>query len=230
MAPMDDIKATQLEIEANIMKRMTELEGQIQNAKTSNTVAKVAEELRVFRDLTWNILGLLRKQIADCAKVVEDMETRKRRKVLVFNGIPETPDEKCQDKIIELLKKIVKPDDVPDSFKACHRIGQSADGSIRPILVRFHNLATKSKVWNGKSKLKATKITVKEFLTKSRQGVFQRARLHYGMTNTWTQEGVINVKTPDGKRHKLTSSEDFETLVKKYPERAVDGLKRTPVV
>ncbi|KAJ2937355.1 hypothetical protein O0L34_g19240 [Tuta absoluta] len=219
MAPIDDIKAAQLEIETNIMKRMTELENQIQNASgtKATTVAKVAEELRVFRDLTWKILGLLRNQIADCAGLLDDMETRKRRKVLIFNGILETPDEKCRDKIIDILKKILKPEDVPDSFKACHRIGQAADGSARPILVRFHNLELKSKVWYGKSKLKGTKIAAKEFLTRSRQSVFLKARQHFGMTNTWTQEGIINIKTSDGKRHKLRSAEEFDVLAKKYP-------------
>ncbi|KAI5639156.1 hypothetical protein NE865_08356 [Phthorimaea operculella] len=221
MAPIDDIKATQLEIEANIMKRMTELEGQIQNATGSKgcTVAKVAEELRVFRDLTWKILGLLRSQIAECARSVDDMETRKRRKVLIFNGIPESSDEQCQDKIIGIIKKIIKPEDVPDSFQACHRIGQSAEGSVRPILVRFNNLAVKSKVWNGKAKLKGTKVAVKEFLTKSRQSVFMKARQHFGMTNTWTQDGIINIKASDGKRHKLSTAEEFDALVKKYPAK-----------
>ncbi|KAI5633607.1 hypothetical protein NE865_13658 [Phthorimaea operculella] len=220
MAPMDDIKATQLEIETNILKRMADLENQVQNAKGSNTVAKLAEEVRVFRDLTYKILGLLRSQITDCARMLEDMETRKRRKVLIFNGIPESPEEKCQEKITDVLKKIVKPEDVPDTFKACHRIGQSTDGSVRPILVRFDNLAVKSKVWNAKSKLKGTKVAVKEFLTKSRQSVFSKARQHFGMSNTWTQEGVINIKTADGKRHKLTSAEEFAALEKKYPAKS----------
>ncbi|KAJ2937411.1 hypothetical protein O0L34_g19099 [Tuta absoluta] len=148
------------------------------------------------------------------------METRKRRKVLIFNGIPETVDEKCHDKIRDVLKKIIKPEDVPDSFKACHRIGQRADGSVRPFLVRFHNLAVKSKVWKEKSKLKGTKIAVKEFLTKSRQSVFLKARQHFGMSSTWTQEGVINIKTADGKRHKLSTAEEFAALEKKYPTKS----------
>ncbi|KAL4711439.1 hypothetical protein ACJJTC_016193 [Scirpophaga incertulas] len=56
----------------------------------------------------------------------------------------------------------------------------------RPILVKFADDAGKSIVWRAKASLKTSSITLKEFLTRTRQTVFTRARLRFGIRACWT--------------------------------------------
>ncbi|CAH2064465.1 unnamed protein product, partial [Iphiclides podalirius] len=64
-----EIISTQNRLEENITKKFNDLQAQISNAGSSkDTVSKVAEELRRFREIIFGILGLLRQQIRECSK------------------------------------------------------------------------------------------------------------------------------------------------------------------
>ncbi|KAF9417433.1 hypothetical protein HW555_005436 [Spodoptera exigua] len=106
----------------------------------------------------------------------------------------------------------------PGSIATCHRIGAMSKDHHRPILIKFTTIETKATVWRAKTRLRGTSISAKEFLTRTRQAVFARARQHFGMRICWTQDGVIHVKVPDGTRHKVTTDAELDVLLKKYPK------------
>ena len=221
---LENIQLAQKSLEDCFLKKMGELEAQIQCAgPAKDTVAKIAEEFRTFRELMFGMLGLLRKQITECSRLVDGLETRTRRKALILTGFAEVDREDCQGLVLDLLhNKLRLPNITASSIKVCHRLGALSKGPkhSRPILVRFTDVDHKSAVWKAKSALKGSTVTVKEFLTRTRQAVFSKARLHFGMPACWTQDGVIVIRTPDGTRHKITSLEELNPLLSKYPKKS----------
>ncbi|KAJ8708916.1 hypothetical protein PYW07_013520 [Mythimna separata] len=223
MSQLDSIQTAQKDLEECVTKRMDELEAQIRCAgPAKDTVAKVAEEFRTFRELIFKMLGLLRKQIAECSRAIDGLETRTRRKALLFTGFAEADKEDCRALVLDIVhKRMALPDISSSSIITCHRLGVASKGTTRsrPILVRFSSMA--------KSGLKGSAVAVKEFLTRTRQTVFSRARLHFGMSSCWTQDGVIVVRSPDGARLKISSLEELDLLVVKFPKRAGESAAAT---
>ncbi|XP_041988406.1 uncharacterized protein LOC121739879 [Aricia agestis] len=222
MSQLDDIQKAQQSLEECVMKKMEELQAQLQGgAAAKDTVAKVAEEFRTFRELTFSMLSLLRKQIAECSKAADIMETRDRRKFLLLTGVPEQSGENCLSLVLDIVHhKLAMKDITAASIKVCHRLGSQSNPSIphkcRPLLVKFSTIDIKAAIFRAKTKLKGTPFSLREFLTKVRQSVFSKARMHFGLRGCWTLDGAVIIKSTDGKRHKVTSMEELQPLMQKY--------------
>ncbi|KAF9413602.1 hypothetical protein HW555_008247 [Spodoptera exigua] len=202
-------------LEELILNKMGEMESQLQTASLpkANTIAKLAEEFRCFRELVFGMLSLLRSQIQDFSKIVDSLDMRSRRKALIFTGISENEVD-CKAFIVEKLhSKLALKDITMDHITQCHRLGAPSKDRARPILVRFMKVDQKSAVWRAKQGLKGSSIAIKEFLTRTRQSVFSKARLHFGMRACWTQDGVIVIRTSDGSRHRISSSDELDPLL-----------------
>ena len=225
MSQFEEIISAQKSLEDSFIRKMSELEAQIQCAgPAKDTVARVAEEFRTFRELIFSMLSLLRRQIGECARQVDGLETRHRRKALIFQGITEVEGEVSNTVILEVLnKKLGLKSISASSIKVCHRLGVANREHQRPILVRFANYDDRSAVWRAKTGLKGSSISVKEFLTKTRQSIFGKARQHFSMRSCWTQDGVIVVKAPDGTKHKVISLDELSVLFAKYPKPQSSG-------
>lgn len=214
-----DLITTNLSMEEKLLGRMNEIHAQIKAAGPSkDTVAKIAEEFRVFRELVYGILGTLRKQISDCCRCSDDQEMRHRRKAVVFQGIPEVEEEVCSKAVLEIVNTKLQLNLPLSAIKTCHRLGVRTKDRHRPILVRFATIEIKASVWRAKTGLRGSKVSVREFLTRPRQELFVRARRHFGIRACWTQDGNIFLKTADGSKHKVTCSEDLGPLLCKYPK------------
>ncbi|CAB3251428.1 unnamed protein product [Arctia plantaginis] len=84
------------------------------------------------------MLGLLRKQISERAKIMDIMETHHRRKALVFLGLPEDIKEDCSKILLGVLNQKMGLKDVTTTkIKTCHRIGTPSKEHRRPVLVTF---------------------------------------------------------------------------------------------
>ncbi|KAF9409720.1 hypothetical protein HW555_011010 [Spodoptera exigua] len=206
--------------EERVDKKMKAVEVQIQAAgPTKDTIARVADEFRTFRELVFDMLKLLRLQIGEHSQRLDDVEARSRRKALIIQGIAEVASEDCTDVTLGICNTKLGLNLTGASIKVCHRLGQqTSTDHHRPILVRFASIADKMKVWRAKTGLRGSKIAVKEFLTKSRQSVFVKARQHFGMRACWTHDGVIHIKDPEGGRHKMTTLDELNPLMTRYPK------------
>lgn len=71
------------------------------------------------------------------------------------------------------------------SIKACHRLGVTNKVHHRPILMRILSYDVKSAVQRAEAGLKGSSISVK-FFTRTRQSIFGKARLHFGLWLLWT--------------------------------------------
>ncbi|KAF9413643.1 hypothetical protein HW555_008221 [Spodoptera exigua] len=222
MSQLAEVLSAQKTLEESFIKKMNALEAQIQTAgPAKDTVAKVAEEFRAFRELVFGMLGLLRRQISECAQQIDEIETRSRRKALIVQGVAEAASEDCTKVTLDVLNSKLGLGLTASSLKVCHRLGQANTNHHRPILVKFASVEAKMKVWRAKTGLRGSKLALKEFLTKTRQSVFGKARQHFGMRSCWTLDGVIFIKAPDGSRHKVMSLDELGLLLGRYP-RAQD--------
>ncbi|KAF9418257.1 hypothetical protein HW555_004876 [Spodoptera exigua] len=218
MSQVSEIISIHKNVQESLLKRMGDIEAQIQSAgPAKDTVARIAEEFRAFRELVFDMLKMLRAQVIECCRSIDDLEMRSRRKAAIFQGMPELDNEDCSGLILGVINTKLGLDLPVSAIKVCHRLGASNKDHHRPILVKFSSLDDKASVWKAKTRLRGTKISIREFLTKPRQEVFSKARHHFGMRSCWTRDGNIFLKTSDGNKHRVTCLEELSPLLIQYP-------------
>lgn len=205
--------------------RMSEFENSQQHASSAGnpTVKVLSADYTNFKSLVWKSLAMLRSQLELIVNGLDRIETHSRRKVLLFHGLAEEDKEDLPKKINSLIQGKMKLSTVnADSVEVCHRLGVKRD-KARPILVRFNTMKHRSAVWNAKTTLKGTKVSISEFLTKPRQDVFAAARKHFGKKHCWSSEGVIVILMPDGSRRKIVTVSELRDLTALHPVTTSDG-------
>lgn len=198
---------------------------------TAQLPPKLSDDYLTFKEFVMSTLSALRLQVDLLAAAQDRQETHLRRKVLLLHGVPEKSDEDLRQSVLNVLTDQMKLS-ITDhhTLETCHRLGssKSSDGKHkRPVLVRFSSLHTRQEVWNAKTSLKGSEITVSEFLTPPRHAVYVAGRKHFGMARCWSMDGVVVVLCPDKNRRKVFSMAELEALVEKFPLATVaEALKK----
>lgn len=213
----------QSQMQANLDKmakmfeeKMAEFQADLNQASTSrknpNSIAALNTEFLNFKTFVYNGLTVLRAEMEALHNRVDRIEMRFRRKMLLVHGIPEQQNEDTCAVVVSTLSTKCKIHSLSaSSIAASYRLGKQVPRNTnpRPIVVKFSDATVRTALWKSKVALKGTKVTLSEFLTKSRHDVFVAARLKFGVTNCWTLDGTIHVKTPDGRRHRLETMTEF---------------------
>lgn len=111
--------------------------------------------------------------------------------------------EKVYDVISKVLTDKLKLADMSDgNFHVYHHLG-SSENKLRPVLVKFQSMKLQHTVWDSKTLLKGSGMTISEFLTKSWHHVFTAARQYFGLNKCWTTEGKIVVLVGNKVRPKI---------------------------
>lgn len=195
----------------------------------------LSKDFNEFKSFVMATLSNIKSQLELISLGLDRHETAMRRKVLLIHGIPEKQNENLHSTVLALTNDQLKLTDFKtDCVSVCHRLGAS-QGKPRPVLVRFMNMESRQAVWDSKTSLKGTGVTISEFLTKIRHGVFLSARKHFGVQRCWSADGKIVLVLPDKSRYKIESMNELQALIKKYPiictdtvESAVQGKPSTP--
>lgn len=225
-------------LESNLMKRMDEFEAQVNPARSSslNDLSQLAAEFSAFKNIVWNVIKLLKQQIAEVTKNMDVAEMRHRSKFLVLNGVPDSATEDIKSTVADILiGKMGIQDFSLSCLKSCHRLGSYREGHPRSILIKFYDKTVKNTVWRNKSQLKGSSFVVNEFLTRHRQALFITARSHFGMRNVWTLDGNISIKLPNGTRQRIQSRAELEELIVRFDKSSAgsqshqSNTKSTPV-
>lgn len=190
-------------------------------SKTSTTntfgdLSALAADYINFKELMWKTLSLLRQQLQLLSSGFDMQEARSRNNILLFHGLQETNDEQVECKVKSTLTQMQLSNIDISNIDVCHRLGVKKE-KPRPILVRFTTIKYKNLVWNAKTLLKGSGITVSEFLTKPRQELFYTARKHFGIKSCWTSDGAIILALPDKSRKKIVAHSELQILLDKYP-------------
>lgn len=166
-------------------------------------IATLSEEFSRCQDFVRSTMDIYNKQLSIIAAQLDGQEMKSRVKSLLLHGISEKEKEDT-DQLIE--DTLVSRLDIKTTYFVSKRLGPKRPNKTRPILVYFD---TRRAIWNSKTKLKGSGITMSEFLTKSRHAVFVEARKRFDVRRCWTTEGRIVVLKDNGSRVLLDTMEDL---------------------
>ena len=138
-------------------------------------------------------------------------------------GIPETPNEKTDEVVREVVKERLNIELNPSDIARSHRItpkpkpGSTARSeNPKPIIVKFNTYNTRQAVFDAKSRLRGTKIFIQEDLTPHRRELLNAARQKSTVKRVWTNDGKITVlvSVPGSNDRKVTirNKSDIERL------------------
>lgn len=207
-----------------ITTRMASIEERLDKATSSSVpvytdITSLSHEFTDFKTFVWKTLALFKSQLEFLSLGHERHEIHLRKKVLLFHGISDSKSEKIHDVIKKVIvDQVGLSEFTGDSIESCFRLGNNSN-KPRPVLVRFKDLEFRQLVWDNKTSLKGTGITISEFLTKSRHNIFIEARRHFGMHNCWSSDGKIVILLPDKSRRKVELNSELQSLIIQFPQQ-----------
>lgn len=214
---MESIKHSIVQLSEHFNHQMAEFQKNLQSASIPATspTSNLASQFNIFRDFVLSSLEALQIQVTLLSKKYDVLEMRSRRKILLIHGIPESKNENVTQLTLNELSSRLKIDGISvETISRCHRMGNITSEKPRPILIKFKDLAIRDSVWFAKSNLKNTGITISEFLTKERHGVFMSARQRFGVSKCWTRDGRIFIIDASGKRHQILTHTELDAVTK----------------
>lgn len=173
------------------------------------------KEMKIILEPYEERMKSLQTQLDDMEKEAEkyrdEVEQYSRRNNLRFFGIPEVETEDT-DRIIKTIALEKLGLNLPEwAICRSHRVGQKNKEKPRPIIVKFVSYNIRKQVFTEKKKLKNSKITIKEDLTKQRLKLYNDTFQVVGMKNVWSYDGKIMIwDTLAKKKRVITSNEDLD--------------------
>lgn len=138
----------------------------------------------------------------ECEDKVDALEQYTRKNNLRIYGVPENSNEDVEAVFVNTLSTKLNIDISPEYIEICHRVGRRSEAVVRPIIVKFASYKYKSLVYRHRSRLKGTKIVIKEDLTKNRDLQMKELLVKYGRNSVWSRDGMLFYKT-NGNVHKI---------------------------
>lgn len=184
---------------ANLQKEVSSLKETVKNL--SDELAKKDEKIEMLE--------------AVVADGLDEREQYSRRNNLRIFGIPEAENEDTDKLVIDVAGKMGVSLE-PYHIDRSHRVGKTSENP-RPIIVKFVSYAERRVVFTSKKKLKGSRITVREDLTKTRLDLLKTAESQYSRSAVWTSDGVILVNVGKQRPFRVKTGKDLEKLLKKFP-------------
>lgn len=204
------------EMNTEFRNRMAEFESrdklQKENSSSTSSV-HLQEEFISFKKFVLQALNNIQQQVQILTQSADNVETRSRRKTLLLHGVPEERNEDIALVATTIISEKCKVSNFNvNNIKRSQRMGRLSSNKPRPILVKFHQVATRDAIWFSKTNLKGTGVTISEFLTKTRHDVFMSARQKFGITNCWTREGIIHIMAPGNEKHRIATLGELNAI------------------
>ncbi|KAK3917255.1 Protein unc-13-like protein C [Frankliniella fusca] len=153
---------------------------------------------------------------------LDELEQYGRRNNLRIFGVEEKENENTNDLVIQVSNEMGVC--ITNScIDRSHRVGRRGQGAHpRPIIVKFTSYAYRNTIFMNKRKLKGTKITVREDLTRTRLQLLKDAASSYSVQNVWSLDGVVMVNVGLRRPARLKCQEDLNALLSKHPPNEHD--------
>ena len=199
----------------------------------------VTASLKFDLDQQSDTILTMRKEIDELKDANDEAEQYSRRSCLVFSGLPETPDENTDEKIIRFCQNDLGVDIRDTDIERSHRLGKpnkqshtrgippvrgsptgSAQNTPRNLIVKFVSYRKREDVYNARFNLKNVNniVYINESLTKKRKDLYWKIRSKYKriISKTWTQDGRIHVKLQDDRGRVTLTSENCLSKLDKF--------------
>lgn len=162
---MEEIKSMLLDVKNELKTDIHEIK--LQNDTILNeTLAEITtlreenSNLKSEVQKLSNVVIQIKAELAQQNNKINNLETYSRSNNLIFYGIRQDNPENCESKIKNVLGNVMHIDNVDNiDIEKCHRLGQKKGA---PIIVRFQSFKDRAKIWNLKSSLKDSKISISE--------------------------------------------------------------------
>ena len=224
---MESIKESMTALNDLFTTKMSEFQHNLHKTASPVSTTSLAAEFNQFKSLILSLMNTLQRQVEFLALELDRQEMRRRRKIVLFHGVPEQKSEDIKTNITGLIgKHLVLPNFSSSSIRTSYRLGRSSD-KPRPIVVKFTDVSTRDMVWFAKGKLKGSGITQSEFLTKDRHDAFLEARHRFGVGKCWSRNGWIHIIGPDGSRHQVETKAEVISLSSTNSKSPVDQNTNT---
>lgn len=156
-------------------------------------ISKLQEELNVMTDR------------------LELLEQYSRLDNIRLFGLDEKADENITNEVISLFNTKLQVEVKAEDISICHRLRSKVDGA-RPVIVKFCRRSIKNNIYRVKSRLKGTKIIMREDLTKQRTIAVSDLNKRFNYKNVFTNNGNIFVKLSN-KIHRLTTLNEYKKFI-----------------
>ncbi len=175
--PGMEIKIAQMELSLSEVKSVQDNHGSriVENEKALNFFntdmesmkEKVEQAEKVSQSAGDHMFFIeaLKDKMKELNKMIINLEAYSRRENLIFEGIPETKDESCLDKVFDIMINVFKvPEAAHFRVDRCHRLHGNVfkPDDPRPIIVRFNYHPDRLKILKNRRNLKGTKYVLRE--------------------------------------------------------------------
>ena len=193
------------------------------NERLDSVEVKCSDQELLISNLEFENSGLRKR--------VNDLESYSRIENLVFYGLPEQyaeaagpsssadnpqiaeTSESSEQTVVKFCQDMLQLDITLSDVSIAHRLPRlDKKQGPRPLLVRFTNRRTRSKILAAKKRLSNTgqnRIYINEHLSSANSKIFAESRKLYRnkvLAATWTFQGRVYVKTSVGGPSKLIQS------------------------
>ena len=155
----------------------------------------------------------LRAQIEELGLAAEEAAQYSRRNCLIISGIAELKKEDTEKIVLDIAEKWLDIQLDIGKIDRTHRLKvKGSPGMPRQIIVKFCSYHDRESMYRAKRKLKGTKITITEHLTRIRYKLFKIANEAFGVRNVWTLDGKIFTNKgvdAEGRRYLIQSESDI---------------------
>ena len=186
-------------IDEKITPRLEKCEGEIHDIKCKMEKMEVEKEKS---DASQKKLELeLTQRLCKAEKELNEIQQYQRRNSLTIAGIDETEGENTDELVKNLAKEKLGVNLEDTDIEKCHRVGKPNIKAKKPriILIKFTSYKPRSTVIKQRRKLKGSKITIQEDLTKQNQELLKKASRKPGVVSSWTQDGRVYVSIATSK-------------------------------
>lgn len=158
-------------------------------------------------------VSTLEQQVSKNVFLLEEHEQYSRRNNLRLFGVVEKPKEDLPEVLVNICKQKLNIDLKLEDVDCCHRLGATAvaDKMPRPVIVKFCRRSVRNSIYRAKTKLKGTKLVIREDLTRERAGVVKHLVEKLGPKNVFTENCNIFYKKGDEIK-KISSMRDKSYL------------------
>lgn len=156
----------------------------------NNIISKYEAEMNVCKTeiaALKNENDTLKKQ---CCTKIDTLEQYSRRNNIRVFGVSESENENIEDIVSDIVANKMNINLPPNYIERCHRVGKKS-GKPRPIIINFLSYKYKREVFFAKSKLKGTKLIIKEDLTALRFAAMKDLSARFGAKSVWSRDGEV---------------------------------------
>lgn len=153
----------------------------------------------------------LRRSEEENSRLLDDHEQFAKLNNIIIYGLPEDQGEKIEQKMTDLFESKLGITVALSEIDVAYRLrGGTGERKPRPVIVKFVRRLVKKTVVANRSKLKGSRIVIKDDLTGKRATLLKLAGQKYGFKKVWSMDGRIYARL-DNKTVKIASSRDLES-------------------